>query len=259
LPPIQLYAKNEGYIQKRTESFFMRLDRFLADCGLGTRSEVKKMIKSGAVAVNGKTITKAEVHVDADSDTVTAFGTEVEYRKFVYLMLNKPQGYISATRDGRTPTVMELVPEEYLHFEPFPVGRLDIDTEGFLFITNDGDLAHRLLSPKKHIPKTYVARIQKPVTERDIKAFREGVVLDDGYKTLPAELKGFEDKNGFWAEIVIHEGKFHQVKRMFEAVSNKVLYLKRTKMNKLALEEELELGEVRELTDEELALLVPEK
>ena len=131
----------------------MRLDRFLAECGLGTRTEVKKMLRTGAVLVNGKTVTKGDAHISPETDAVTAFGQEVVYREFIYLMLNKPQGYISATRDGRTPTVMELVPEEYLHFKPFPVGRLDIDTEGLLLLTNDGDLAHRLLSPKSIFQK----------------------------------------------------------------------------------------------------------
>ncbi len=235
----------------------MRLDRFLAECGLGTRTEVKKIIRSGVVAVGGKTVTKSDLHLDTATDTVTVSGKEVIYRQFVYLMLNKPQGYISATRDGRTPTVMELIPEEYLHFEPFPVGRLDIDTEGFLLLTNDGDLAHRLLAPKKHIPKTYVAQIEKPVTDADIERFDNGVILDDGYKTMPAILKSISSVEPYFAEIVINEGKFHQVKRMFEAIENKVLYLKRTKMNKLSLDETLPLGEVRELTDEEMKLLIP--
>ncbi|MBQ7096868.1 MAG: rRNA pseudouridine synthase [Clostridia bacterium] len=236
----------------------MRLDKFLTACGVGSRTEVKKIIKSGAVSVNGKTATKADMHLEVDTDTVTAFGQEIKYREFVYLMLNKPQGYLSATRDGRTPTVMELVPDEYMHFEPFPVGRLDIDTEGFLLLTNDGDLAHRLLSPKKHIPKTYIAQLEKAVDDNAVDAFRAGVVLDDGYKTLPAELKSLSETAPYFAEIVIHEGKFHQVKRMFQAVDNKVLYLKRTKMNGLALDESLELGQVREITEEEMKLLVPE-
>ncbi len=235
----------------------MRLDRFLAECGLGTRTEVKKIIRSGAVAVNGKPVTKSEVHLNIDADTVSAFGQKVIYRRFIYLMLNKPQGYISATRDGKTPTVMELVPDEYLHFEPFPVGRLDIDTEGFLLLTNDGDLAHRLLAPKKHIPKTYVAQIEKPITNADIEKFAYGVILDDGYKTMPATLKSLSSEEPYFAEIVINEGKFHQVKRMFESINNKVLCLKRTKMNKLSLDESLPLGKVRELTEEELKLLVP--
>lgn len=235
----------------------MRLDRFLAECGVGTRTEAKKIIRSGAVAINGKPATKADIHLNVETDTVTLSGKEVIYRKFIYLMLNKPQGYISATRDGKTPTVMELIPEEYMHFEPFPVGRLDIDTEGFLLLSNDGDLAHRLLAPKKHIPKTYVAQVEKAVTDKDIEQFANGVVLDNGYKTMPATLKILSTEDPFWAEIIINEGKFHQVKRMFEAIDNKVLYLKRTKMNNLSLDENLPLGEVRELTEEEMKLLIP--
>lgn len=235
----------------------MRLDRFLAECGLGTRTEVKKLIRSGTVAINGKFATKADIHLNAGTDIVTLSGKEVVYRRFIYLMLNKPQGYISATRDGKTPTVMELIPEEYLHFEPFPVGRLDIDTEGFLLLTNDGDLAHRLLAPKKHIPKTYVAQIEKTVTAADIEKFAAGIVLDDGYKTMPAKLKSLSSTEPYFAEIVINEGKFHQVKRMVEAIENKVIYLKRTKMNKLSLDEALPLGKVREITDKEMELLVP--
>ncbi len=235
----------------------MRLDRFLAECGVGTRTEVKKLIRSGTVAIGGKPITKPDIHLNIDCDIVTLSGKEVVYRRFIYLMLNKPQGYISATRDGKTPTVMDLIPEEYLHFEPFPVGRLDIDTEGFLLLTNDGDLTHRLLAPKKHIPKTYVAQIEKPVTDSDILKFSDGVTLDDGYKTMPAILKSLSPTEPYFAEIVINEGKFHQVKRMFEAIDNKVLYLKRTKMNNLHLDESLPLGAVRELTEDEMKLLVP--
>ncbi len=233
----------------------MRLDRFLAECGVGTRSEVKKLIRKGAVSLNGASQSKADAVVSPESDEVFVFGEKVIYREFIYLMLNKPAGYISATRDGKTPTVLELVPEEYLHFEPFPVGRLDIDTEGLLLLTNDGDLAHRLLSPKKHIPKTYIAEIEKPIKPEDIEAFSEGIILDDGYKTMPAKLTSKSDNSPYFAEVVINEGKFHQVKRMFESVGNKVLYLKRIKMNDLELDEKLELGEVRELTEAELLLI----
>lgn len=236
----------------------MRLDKFLADCGIGTRTEVKKMIRSGAITVNGKTSTKADIHLNPETDTVTAFGQEVLYREFVYLMLNKPRGYISATRDGRTPTVMALVPDEYLHFEPFPVGRLDIDTEGFLLMTNDGDLAHRLLSPKKHIPKTYVAQIEKPVSPKDVETFREGVVLDDGYKTLPAELKSLSEIEPYFAEIIIHEGKFHQVKRMFEAVENSVESLYRTQIGGLAISPDLAPGECLELLNNDVEKMLSE-
>ncbi|MBO4941619.1 MAG: rRNA pseudouridine synthase [Clostridia bacterium] len=233
----------------------MRLDRFLAECGVGTRSEVKKLIRKGAVSLNGSPQSKADAVVSPEADDVFVFGEKIVYREFIYLMLNKPAGFISATRDGKTPTVLELVPKEYLHFKPFPVGRLDIDTEGLLLLTNDGDLAHRLLSPKKHIPKTYLAEIEKAATPQDIEDFSVGVVLDDGYKTMPAKLTSIRDDYPYLAEVVVNEGKFHQVKRMFEAVGNKVLYLKRTKMNDLELDQKLELGEVRELTKDELLLL----
>lgn len=232
----------------------MRLDKFLAECGLGTRSEVKKLIRSGAVSINGNSATKADLKTDPENDLITVFGEKVLYRKYIYLMLNKPDGYISATRDGRLPTVLELVPDEYKHFNPFPVGRLDIDTEGLLILTNDGALSHRLLSPKSHVPKKYFARLAKPVCDDDISNFADGVTLDDGYKTMPAVLCPLDDS---YAEITISEGKFHQVKRMFEAVGNSVLFLKRIQMNRLPLDEHLALGKVRELTNEELTLLCP--
>ena len=232
----------------------MRLDRFLAESGFGTRSEVKKLIKNGAVTINDKTSTKPDIHVDCNSDTVKVGGETVRYRKFIYLMLNKPAGYVSATWDKKLPTVLDLVPEEYLHFEPFPVGRLDIDTEGLLVLTNDGDLCHRLLSPKSHVPKTYIAKTDIIPSEEDVVTFEKGIKLEEDFTTMPAKLEIKE--NGICnAEVVIMEGKFHQVKRMFEAVGKKVLYLKRIKMNKLELDESLDLGEVRELTEAELLLL----
>ena len=232
----------------------MRLDRFLAESGFGTRSEVKKLIKNGAVTINDKTSTKPDIHVDCNSDTVKVGGETVRYRKFIYLMLNKPAGYVSATWDKKLPTVLDLVPEEYLHFEPFPVGRLDIDTEGLLVLTNDGDLCHRLLSPKSHVPKTYIAKTDIMPAADDVVTFEKGIKLEEDFTTMPAKLEIKE--NGICnAEVVIMEGKFHQVKRMFEAVGKKVLYLKRIKMNKLELDESLDLGEVRELTEAELLLL----
>ncbi len=230
----------------------MRLDRFLAECGFGTRSEVKKLIRTGAVSINGEQAKKADLSVDTDSDRVTVSGSCVQYKKYVYLMLNKPNGYISATRDGRLPTVLSLVPDEYRHFSLHPVGRLDIDTEGLLILTNDGGLSHRLLSPRSHVPKKYLAELDRKPDSSDISAFAEGVTLDDGYHTLPAEL---QPRDGCFAEVTIHEGKFHQVKRMFEAVGKKVVYLKRIKMNALPLDESLSKGEMRELTETELELL----
>ena len=233
----------------------MRLDKFLSSTGVGSRTEIKKIIKAGGVTVNSSTCNRAETKIDPESDTVCLWGEVIKYREFIYLMMNKPKGYVSATFDNRLPTVLDLVPEEYLHFEPFPAGRLDIDTEGLLLLTNDGQLAHNLLSPKKHIPKTYFARIKGCVTESDIAAFKQGLIIDGDIKTKPAILEIISADEISEINLTITEGKFHQVKRMFEAVGKKVVYLKRTKMNALCLDETLGLGEVRELTEEELHLL----
>ena len=200
---------------------------------------------------------KADLQIDPETAGVILWGKKLVYRKFIYLMMNKPQGYISATWDKKLPTVLDLVPEEYQHFEPFPVGRLDIDTEGLCSITNDGQLAHRLLSPVSHIPKIYTAQINMPATKEDIEAFKKGITLDDGYLCKPALLEMMDDATS--VRVTITEGKFHQVKRMFEACGKKVLYLKRIAMNQLVLDENLELGEVRELTNEEILLLDTKK
>lgn len=233
----------------------MRLDKMLANSGFGTRKEVKKLLKTGVVKVDGNVIKDAKVHVDPEVQEVTVHDDIVEYREFIYLMMHKPPGLLSATEDHRQETVVDILQEEDKIFEPFPVGRLDKDTEGLLLLTNDGQLAHQLLSPKKHVPKTYYAKIDGEVTEEDIVAFREGVTLDDGYETLPAELVILEAGPESEIEITIVEGKFHQVKRMFQAVGKTVTYLKRLSMGELKLDEDLELGEYRELTDEELELL----
>ncbi len=230
----------------------MRLDKYLADCGVGTRSEIKRMIHKGLVAVSGLERPKPESQVNPETVSVKVNGVPLVYREFIYLMLNKPAGYVSATWDKRLPTVLDLVPEEYLHFEPFPVGRLDIDTEGLCLLTNDGQLAHRILSPKKHIPKTYEATVEGTMTEEDALAFQKGVVLEDGYQALPAELEILEQGEVSRIRLTIFEGKFHQVKRMVEAVGKRVTYLKRVSMNRLQLPSELALGELRELTPEEL-------
>ncbi len=229
----------------------MRLDRFLAECGFGTRSEVKKLIKSGVVTVLGKEKLRPETFVQPQTDRVLVGGKEAKYREFIYLLMNKPAGYVSATWDKKLPTVIDLVPREYLHFEPFPVGRLDIDTEGLLILTNDGELSHRLLSPKHHVTKTYVARVENPIAAADIAAFEKGLDLGE-FVTLPARLKVLSDTEPYMAEVTICEGKFHQVKRMFEKCSNKVLHLRRIKMKNLCLDEKMELGQVRELTEEEI-------
>lgn len=233
----------------------MRLDKYLADCGVATRSEIKKMIRGGAVTVAGISKPRPETQVDAETAQISVHGELISYRRFIYLMLHKPQGVLSATRDGRLPTVLHLVPEEYLSFSPFPVGRLDLDTEGLCLLTNDGQLAHRLLSPAHHVPKTYYAKIRGEVTGEDVARFAEGVTLEDGYHTRPAQLKVLECGATSVIEVTITEGKYHQIKRMFLAVGKEVVYLKRLRMHTLELDPSLPPGALRELTEEELAQL----
>lgn len=233
----------------------MRVDKLLSNVGVASRAELKKYCKQGLISVNGKVINNPGVQVDSENDDVRFNGEKIVYREFVYIMLNKPDGYISATYNKYDPIVLDLIDQSYLVFEPFPVGRLDKDTEGLLVLTNDGQLAHRVLSPKKHVPKTYYAKIQGKVTEEDILAFEKGVILDDGYETMPSQLKILKSDDMSEIELTIHEGKFHQVKRMFESVGKKVVYLKRLSMGKLKLDESLKLGEYRELTEEEVKLI----
>jgi len=238
---------------KKTE----RLDKILAHAGFGTRREIKELVKRGLVHVNGRAVKDSGLQVDAQADELEVDGERVEYREHVYLMLHKPPGYVSATEDNRDRTVLELIGEEYGRFDLFPVGRLDKDTEGLLLLTNDGKLAHRLLSPKKHVPKTYYAEVLGEVTAADREAFRRGVELDDGYVTLPAELvidAAEEPESGRLSRIrlTIHEGKFHQVKRMFRSVGKQVVYLKRLSMGPLVLDEGLRPGQYRELTESEM-------
>ncbi|ABS23584.1 pseudouridine synthase [Bacillus cytotoxicus] len=233
----------------------MRLDKLLANMGYGSRKEVKKLLKDGVVRIDGKPVKDAKFHVNIEKQEVTIYGEVVEYKEFVYLMMHKPQGVISATEDDHHETVVDLLEFEDAIFNPFPVGRLDIDTEGLLLLTNDGKLTHQLLSPKKHVPKKYYAHIEGVVTEKDVEDFAKGVVLDDGYETKPGELTILNSDDISEIELVITEGKFHQVKRMFEAVGKKVVYLKRVEMGPLTLDEELELGQYRELTDEEVEML----
>lgn len=232
-----------------------RLDKILSNLGYGTRKEVKMMVKDGLVEVNGKVVKDSSIHVDPQKDEILVDGEKVFYREFIYLMLNKPKGVITATYDDVEKTVLDLIDDEYKVFSPSPVGRLDKDTEGLLILTNDGELNHFLLSPKRHVPKKYYAKVLGRVTEDDVKKFKKGVVLDDGYRTLPSDLEILVSGEVSEIELVIYEGKYHQVKRMFEAVGKKVIYLKRIEFGPLKLDEDLELGEYRELTDEEVELL----
>ena len=240
----------------------MRIDKLLANSGYGSRKEVKQLLKSGSVLCNDMKITDAKKHVDPEKDLITVYGEQVHYKEFIYLLMNKPAGYISATEDDRLKTVLDLLEPEDAIKKPFPVGRLDRDTEGLLVLTNDGQLAHEVLAPKKHVPKTYYAVIQGNVTDEDIEQFARGVTLDDGYVTKPGQLMILSSGPKSEIELIITEGKYHQVKRMFEAVGKKVIYLKRIKMGELELDQELETGEDREMTDDEIKLLntrVPEK
>ena len=234
----------------------MRVDKFLSNMGKGSRSNLRQIFKSGIVEVNGKKIHDASQKVDVDTDVVLFAGERILYIPYIYLMLNKPSGYVSATEDKKLPVVVDLVPDQYKHYEVFPVGRLDIDTEGLLLLTNDGELTHQLLSPKKHVPKLYEAKLKEPLIDGAEKAFEEGIILEDGYKCLPATLHRTGD--ALVVQLTIYEGKFHQVKRMFEALDNKVLFLKRLKMGGLELDDALELGAIRALTEDDLKKLTSE-
>lgn len=235
-----------------------RVDKILSNFGFGTRREIKQLVKNGEVKVDGEVIKDSGMHVDPKTTKIEISGQILKYRQFIYIMMNKPAGVISATFDNKHETVVDILPEEYKCFEPFPVGRLDIDTEGLLLMTNDGQLAHELLSPKKHVPKRYFACIEGEVLQEDVKKFEEGLILDDGYRILPAELYILSQDEFSNVEVVIYEGKFHQVKRMFEAVGKKVKYLKRVAMGNLILDEALALGECRELTEYELTNIIKE-
>ena len=236
----------------------MRLDKLLSNSGLGTRKDVKSLLKKKGVTVNGEVQKESKFQIDLEKDRVEVFGEEVSYQEFIYFMLHKPQGVISATTDNLHETVIDLLqPHDQLQ-EPFPVGRLDIDTEGLLLLTNDGALAHELLSPKKHVNKVYEAEIKGIVTQEDVIAFEKGISLDDGYVCKPAVLdiiENNENEGTSWIRVTIQEGKFHQVKRMFEAVEKEVIYLKRLSMGPLLLDEDLPLGQYRPLTPEEIEQL----
>ena len=233
-----------------------RIDKILSNLGYGTRKDLKKIVKNGMVQVNGVTIKDSAMKVDPEKDKIVINGEEIFYREFIYLMMNKPAGVISATFDNKDETVIDLLEVEHQVFEPFPVGRLDKDTVGLLLLTNDGDLNHRLISPKWKVDKVYFAKIDQKVTEEDIEKFKHGITLDDGYRCKEAILE-IQKASEEGSEIVltIQEGKFHQVKRMFEAVGKKVTYLKRIEFGTLPLDEDLEEGEYRELTEEEIAIL----
>ena len=233
-----------------------RLDKILANMGFGSRKEVKALIKSGCVEIDDEVVKEAEGKINPGHQIIRVNGAIINYRKHVYIMMNKPQDVISATEDARYKTVLDLLDGEYSNYQLHPVGRLDKDTEGLMLLTNDGKLSHGLTSPKRGIPKIYYAEISGTVDNEDVAAFKEGIVLEDGYKTLLADLEVIEKAEFSKIRLTIYEGKFHQVKRMFEAVDKKVVYLKRLSIGTLELDESLKPGQYRELTDEELKGLV---
>ncbi|MGG5315510.1 pseudouridine synthase [Enterococcus sp. AZ072] len=235
----------------------MRLDKFLAEAGLGSRKEVKQLIKKGVITVNAQVEKKDKTQVEPESDTVAYAGEILHYQKYYYYLLHKPAGTISATEDKKDRTVMDLFKSQDYRNDLFPVGRLDKDTEGLLLITNDGQLAHELLSPKKHVDKEYLALVAGVMDRSDQQRFREGISLD-GELTLPAELMIDaidEERQTSTVRIILQEGKFHQVKRMVKACGKEVVYLKRIRMGRLSLPNELAKGAYRELSREELAQL----
>lgn len=232
-----------------------RLDKLISSQGSYTRKEAQQFIKDGLVKVDGITVRDRGFHIDPDVNKVSLGGKEFSVEKFVYLMLNKPKGVVSATNDKSQKTVIDLVPQELKGRNLFPAGRLDMTTTGFVLITDDGDFAHRILSPKNHIEKTYEARLAEPVSDEQLRMVAEGIVLGDGTECLPARLKRLEDGENPLIEIKICEGKYHQIKRMFAAAGNGVIELKRTKMGKLSLDENLAEGECRKLSCEEVMLI----
>lgn len=235
----------------------MRLDKCLADCGLGTRSEVKSLLKAKRITVNGKVVNNGKVQVNPEMDEILFDGEKIQYEEFVYIMMNKPKGVVSATEDNLHKTVLDLIDPLYFKKGVFPVGRLDIDTHGLLLLTNDGELAHRLLSPKKHVTKIYQARVEGVMTAEDVAAFEKGIVLSDGTECMPARLDILSTtQDESIVQIHLKEGKFHQVKRMVKACGKTVVDLQRLTMGPLKLDESLTLGESRPLTEEELESLM---
>lgn len=233
-----------------------RVDKILSNMGYGSRKEIKSYAREGRIEVNGSRILDSSIKVDPQIDDIVFDGEKVIYREYIYIMMNKPDGVVSSTDDPINRTVLDLLDDKYLVFNPHPVGRLDKDTEGLLLLTNDGKLSHELLSPRKHVDKTYYVEVDGYVEEKYVEIFESGIVLDDGYKTLPAVLKILESGYVSKVHLTIKEGKYHQVKRMFEALDMKVLYLKRISIGNLTLDENLSEGEYRELSESELLALL---
>ena len=228
----------------------MRLDKFLVQTGMCTRSVAKRQVRAGAVTVNGAVVKSSDISVNEDADVIVFCGKTVVYRKFTYIMLNKPDGVVSATEDGRDKTVLDLLPPDVRTRGMFPCGRLDKNTLGLILLTDNGELAHRLLSPKTHVKKVYRFKSKFPITLSDAERFKDGLVLEDGYETKPADI--VLDGDGDEGLITLVEGKYHQIKRMLEALDNKIIYLERVSFGPITLDSSLERGQWRYLTDDEI-------
>lgn len=235
----------------------IRLDKYISDSAIVTRSEAVLSIKRGLVSVNGMVVKSNSVKVDAEKDTVTLSGRCLQYSKYIYIMLNKPEGYVSATEDGKEKTVIDLLSPELQKKDLFPAGRLDKNTVGLMLLTNDGDAAHRLLSPKHHVRKKYFFRCKFPLDESERSSLEVGAVLEDGYITKPSTVELLSDRQSGY--ITLTEGKYHQIKRMLESVGNKITYLERVTFGELVLDTSLERGEWRYLTDNEISSLLSQK
>ena len=231
----------------------MRLDKFLSEMGISTRKETALLAKKGQITVDGVPFRDASKHIDPEKNKVVFCGSEVSYAKYTYVMLNKPTGYVSATEDSRLPVVTELLSEQLQRIELFPVGRLDRDTVGLMILTNNGPLAHRLLSPKHHVEKEYYFKCADPLIEGAEDRFKNNIVLADGYECKSAVLAPDSDRLG--GRIILTEGKYHQIKRMIASLGNKVTYLKRIRFSDIALDASLSEGEWRMLTQEEIKIL----
>ena len=231
----------------------MRLDKFLVVTGCCSRSEAKKRVRAGAVSINGCVATSSDACVKPETDIIIYCGRQVVYRKYTYIMLNKPEGYVSATEDGRDKTVLDLLPDEARVKGLFPCGRLDKNTLGLMLLTDNGELGHRLLAPKSHVKKIYAFKSKFPITREEAKRFEAGLVLEDGYETKPAKIE--LDESGSSGRITLVEGKYHQIKRMLEALNNKITYLERISFGPLTLDTCLERGQWRYLTDKEISEL----
>ncbi len=230
----------------------MRLDKMISSTGIASRSQISAAVRAGRVLVDGAVAKKADMQVDPDKVSVIYCGTPVCYRKYTYIMLNKPEGYVSATEDGKLPTVIELLPEELQKIGLFPCGRLDKNTLGLMLLSNDGDTSHRLLAPKSHVAKTYAFRLKFPLSDADIAQLACGVDIG-GYVTAPCSVERTDEREG---RITLTEGKYHQIKLMMEAVHNQVTYLERVTFGPLVLDTALKRGEWRYLGDDEIALLL---